>query len=132
MSTMITIPDELVEQIKSIARTEPLDQFLIDAARKQVREIRARQLREEYERAQRRQTPRQIYEQTLAQVVEFETKYACSSEQFLQDFESGALDEDPGDWIAFYRWRTLAYGLRRMEQEYHFTREAQVGGNGQA
>ncbi|MBI4721112.1 MAG: hypothetical protein HY770_07840 [Chitinivibrionia bacterium] len=70
-----------------------------------------------YERAHRRLTPRQVYERMLAQVVAFETKYALSSDQFLQDFESGVIDEDRSDWIAFYRWRTLAYGLRRMEKE---------------
>lgn len=131
MSTMIAIPDELVEQVKSVARTEALDQFFIHAARKQVREIRARQLREEYERTHRRLTPRQVYERTLAQVVAFETRYALSSDQFLRDFESGVIDEDRSDWVAFYRWRTLAYGLRRMEKEYGFKREAQSGGNGQ-
>jgi len=59
---MIAIPDELVEQVKSVARTEALEKFFINAARKQVR---------------------------------------------------------------VYRWRTMAYGLRRMEKEYDFKREAQ-------
>lgn len=78
MSTMIAIPDELVEQVKSVTGME-LDKFLINAARKQVREIRARQLREEYERTHRRLTPRQVYERTLVGVVAFELKYPTSS-----------------------------------------------------
>lgn len=122
MSTMVAIPDELVEQVKSVTRMD-LDQFLINAARKQVR-----QLREEYEaqvRAQthRRLTPRQVYDRTLADVVAFELKYKLSSDRFLRDFEAGVIDEDRSEWVAFYRWRTLAYGLRQMEKEYGFTRE---------
>ncbi|MBA4379441.1 MAG: hypothetical protein C0393_01920 [Anaerolinea sp.] len=128
MSTMIAIPDELVEQVKSVARTEALEKFFINAARKQVREIRARQLREEYERTHRRLTPHQVYERTLAGVVAFELKYGLSSDQFLRDFEAGVIDEDRDDWGAFYRWRTMAYGLRRIEKEYGFKREAQSSG----
>jgi len=30
MSTMIAIPDELVEQVKSVARTEALEKFFIN------------------------------------------------------------------------------------------------------
>lgn len=125
MSTMIAIPDELVEQVKSVTGMK-LEQFLIDAARRQVRQIRARQLREEYERTHRRLTPRQVYERTQAQVAAFELKYKLSSDQFLRDFEAGVIDEDRDDWAAFYRWRTMAYGLRRMEKEYGFTRKAQA------
>lgn len=130
MSTMIAIPDELAEQVKSVTVME-LDQFLINAARRELRQIRARQLREEYERTHRRLSPRQVYERTLAQVVAFETKYGLSSDQFLQDFEAGVIEEDPNDWVAFYRWRTMAFGLRRIEKEYGFMREAQSSGNGQ-
>jgi len=121
MPTIIAVPDELVEQVKSVSHTE-LDQFVINAARKAVRQIRARQLREEYERTRRRRTPPEIYESTLAEVVAFETKYKLSSDQFLQDFEAGVIDEDPNDWVALYRWRTMAYGLRHMEKEYGFKR----------
>lgn len=97
MSTMVAIPDELVEQVKSVTRMD-LDQFLINAARKQVRQLRARQMREEYEaqvRAQthRRLTPRQVYDRTLADVVAFELKYKLSSDRFLQDFEAGVIDD---------------------------------------
>jgi len=125
MPTTIAIPDELVEQVKSVTGMK-LDQFLIDAAHRQVRQIRARQLQAEYERTHRRLTPRQVYERTQAQIVAFELKYKLSSDQFLQDFEAGVIDEDRDDWVAFYRWRTMAYGLRRMEKEYGFTREAQA------
>lgn len=125
MSITIAIPDELVQQVKSVTRTE-LDKFFIHAARKEVRQIRARQLREEYERTHRRRTPRQVYESTLAQVIAFETRYALSSDKFLQDFEAGVIEEDPNDWVAFYRWRTMAYGLRHMEKEYGFKREAKA------
>ena len=31
------------------------------------------------------------------------------------------------DWVAFYRWRTLAYGLRHLEKEHGFKREAKPG-----
>lgn len=124
MSTLIAIPDELVEQVKSVAHTEALEKFFINAARKQVREIRARRLREEYARSHQRLTPRQVYAGTLNDVVAFETRYGLSSNQFLQDFEAGTLNEDRDDWVAFYRWRTLAHALRRMEEEYGFTREA--------
>lgn len=41
-----------------------------------MREIRARQLREEYERTHRRLTPRQVYERTLAQVGTLNTSIA--------------------------------------------------------
>jgi hypothetical protein len=126
----ITIPDELVEQVKSVTRME-LDRFFIHAVRKELRQIRARQLREEYERTHRRPIPHQVYEKTLAQVVAFETRYGLSSDQFLHDFEAGVIDEDPKDWVAFYRWRTLAYGLRHMEKEYGFKREAMTGGRRQ-
>jgi len=127
MSTMIAVPDDLVEQVKSVTHTN-LDKFLISAARKEIRQIRARQLREEYERAHRRRLPREVYETTLAEVVAFETRYKLSSEQFLQDFEAGVMDEDSADWTAFYRWRAAAYGLRRMEKEYGFRREVKTGG----
>jgi len=130
MSTMIAIPDELVEQVRSVTRMD-LDQFLVNAARKQVRQIRARQLREEYERTHLRLTPRQVYERTLATVVAFELKYGLSSDQFLRDFEAGVIDEDRNDWVAFYRWRTMAYGLRRMEKEYGFARKAHGNASGQ-
>ncbi|MBK7202939.1 hypothetical protein [Candidatus Amarolinea dominans] len=83
---------------------------------------------EEYERTHRHRVPRQVYETTLTQVVAFETKYGLSSEQFLQDFEAGIIDEDPTDWVAFYRWRTMAYGLQHMEKEYGFQREAKASG----
>lgn len=124
MSTMIAIPDELVEQVKSVTGMK-LEQFLIVAARRQVRQIRACQLRAEYERTCQRLTPRHIYERDQAQIAAFELKYGLASDQFLQDFEAGVIDEDRGDWTAFYRWRTMAYGLRRMEKEYGFTREGQ-------
>jgi hypothetical protein len=81
----------------------------------------ARQLRAEYERTHQRLTPRQVYERTAAQIAAFELKYGLSSDQFLQDFEAGVIDEDRADWTAFYRWRTMAYGLQRMEKEYGFT-----------
>ncbi len=130
MATMIAIPDELVEKVKSVAHTEALEKFFIDAALRQVRAIRARQLRQEYERTHRRLTPRQVYERTLAGVIVFERKYGIMSDQFLRDFESGGIDEDPDDWVAFYRWRTMAYGLRHMEKEYGFKRESHSSGNG--
>lgn len=122
MSTLAAIPDELVEQVKSVAIME-LDQFLIKAAHKELRQIRARQLRDQYERTHRRLTPRQIYESILAQIVALESRYGLSSDQFLQDFEAGRIDEDCDDWGAFYRWRTMTYGLQRMEREYGFKRE---------
>jgi hypothetical protein len=137
MSKMIAIPDELFEQVESVSGMK-LDQFLINAARKEVRQIRARQMREEYERTHRRLNPRQVYETTLAGVVAFELKYKLSSDQFLRDFEAGAtespfgIEEDRDDWVAFYGWRTMAYGLRHMEKEYGFTREAQSRGDRQA
>lgn len=124
MSTLITVPDELVEQVRSVAAVETLDDFFIDAARRQVRQIRARQLRQEYERSQGRRTPAQVYASLSADAFAFESKYRRSTEQFLSEFESGQLDEDADDWNAFYRWRSLAYGLKRLEQEYGFTREA--------
>ncbi|HRJ40523.1 MAG: hypothetical protein KJZ86_02135 [Caldilineaceae bacterium] len=127
MSTMIAVPDELVEQVKAVAHPEALEQFFISAARKQVRQIRSRQLREEYARTEQRLSPRQVYTKMLAGVIAFETQYGLSSDQFLQDFETGILNEDPKDWVGFYRWRTLAHGLRRLEKEYGFTREAKAG-----
>lgn len=122
MSTLVTIPDELVERVKSVAAME-IDQFLINAAHKELRQIQARQLRDEYERSHHHLTPRQIYQRTLAQVAAFETRYGLTSDQFLEDFEAGVVDEDRSDWVAFYRWRTMAYSLRRMEREYGFNRE---------
>ena len=130
MSTTIAIPDELVEQVKSVARTESLENFFIYAVRKQVREIRAQPLRQKYERTHRRRTPRQVYEKTLAEAIAFERQYGIGSDQFLRDFEAGVLNEDVDDWVAYYHWRTLAYGLQRMEKEYGFKREAQPSGNG--
>lgn len=131
MSTIVAIPDELVEQVKSVTRMD-LDQFLISAARKQVRQLRAHQLRQEYERTHRRLTPRQVYDRTLSDVVAFELKYNMSSDQFLKDFEAGLIDEDRNDWVAFYRWRTLAFSLKQMEKNYGFTREPQSGRSEQA
>lgn len=124
MSTMIAVPDELVEQVRLVASTEAVEKFFINAARRQVRELRARRLSVEYERTHQRLTPRQVYAETLAGVTALETKYGLTSDQFLQDFEAGVLDEDPTDWVAFYHWRTMAYSLRRMEREYGFRREA--------
>lgn len=124
MSTTIAIPDELVEEVKSVSHVEILEKFFIDAARKQVRSIRARQLRQEYERTHRHLISREVYEKTLAKVIAFERQYGLASEQFLRDFEAGVIEEDPDDWVAFYRWRTMAYGLQRMEKEYGFKREA--------
>lgn len=123
MSTLIAFPDELVEQVKAVAQTDGLEAFFIDAARRQVRQIRARQLRQEYAATHNPLSPRQIYENLLEGVVAFEAKYGFSSQQFLHDFETGLLDEDSDDWNAFYRWRTLAHGLMRLESEYGFTRE---------
>lgn len=135
MSTMVAIPDELVEQVKSVTEMD-LDQFLISAARKQVRQLRAHQLRQEYEAQVRTQihrlTPRQVYDRTLADMVAFELKYSMSSDQFLKDFEAGLIDEDRNDWVAFYRWRTLAFSLKQMEKNYGFTREPQSGRSEQA
>ncbi len=130
MPTIIAIPDELVEQVKSVSHAE-LDKFF-NAARKAVRQIRARQLREEYERTHRRRAPREVYERTLAEVVAFETKYKLPSDQFLRDFEAGVIDEDPNDWVAFYRWRTMAYGLQHMEKEHGFKRGVNADGGGQS
>ena len=123
MSTLIAVPDELVDQVKSVAHVDGLEAFFIDAARRQVRQIRARQMRQEYAAAHTPLSPRQVYQNLLEGVVAFESKYGLSSEQFLNDFEAGLLDEDREDWNAFYRWRTLAYGLKRLESEYGFTRE---------
>jgi hypothetical protein len=122
MSTVVAIPDELAEQVKTVTTME-LDQFLINAAQKELRQIRSRQLQEEYQRTHDDSTPREVYQRTLAQVNAFETQYGQSSDQFLQDFEAGVIDEDRSDWVAFYRWRTMAYALRRMEKEYDFKRE---------
>ncbi len=129
MSTLIAVPDELVDQVKSVVHTNAVEEFFIAAARKQVRQIRARQLRDEHARTHQPLTPREVYARMLGGVIAFETKYGLSSEQFLLDFEAGLLDEDPEDWGAFYRWRTMAYGLRRIEKEYGFTREAHSGGD---
>lgn len=123
MSTLIAVPDELVAQVRSVAAVQALDDFFIDAAHRQVRQIRARQLRQEYERSQERRTPAQVYAALSEDALAFESKYGHSTEQFLSEFESGWLDEDADDWNAFYRWRTLAYGLKRLEQEYGFTRK---------
>ena len=114
MPVMIAIPDELVVQVKSAAHAKELDKFVINAARKEVRHIRARQLREEYERTHRHRVPRQVYETTLTQVVAFETKYGLSSEQFLQDFEAAIIDDDPKDWVALYRWGRMTSLLQHM------------------
>jgi hypothetical protein len=127
---MITIPDELVEHVKSVTPME-VETFFINAARKELRHLRARQLREEYERTHRHRTPQEVYEQTLAEIIAFETKYGVSSDQFLRDFETGVMDEDPTDWVAFYRWRTLVYGLRQMEHTYGLRREAKTDAGGQ-
>lgn len=124
MSTLIAVPDELVEQVRSVAAVQALDDFFIDAARRQVRQIRARQLSQEFERNQERRTPAQVYASLSEDALVFESKYGRSTEQYLSEFESGRLDEDANDWNAFYRWRTLAYGLKRLEQEYGFTRKA--------
>lgn len=123
MSTLIAFPDELVEQVKTVAQADGLEAFFIDAARRQVRQIRARHMRQEYAATRKPLSPRQVYQNFLEGVVAFEAKYGLSSEQFLSDFETGLLDEDGDDWNAFYRWRTLAYGLKRLEREYGFTRE---------
>jgi len=122
MSTLIAVPDELVDQVKSVVHADGLEEFFIDAARRQVRQIRARQMRQEYAATHSPLSPRQVYQNLLEGVVAFESKYGFSSEQFLADFETGLLDEDRDDWNAFYRWRTLAYGLKRLENEYGFTR----------
>lgn len=127
---MITIPDELVEHVKSVTHTE-LEIFFMNAVRKELRQRRARQVREEYERTHRHRTPRDVYEKTRAEIVACETKYGVSSGQFLRDFEAGVMDEDPSDWVAFYRWRTLVYGLRQMEGTYGFRREATADDSGQ-
>lgn len=123
MSTLITVPEELVEQVRSVAAVQEVDDFFIDAARRQVRQIRALQLRLEYERSPERRTPAQVYASLLADVLAFEAKYGRPTEQFLADFESGLLDEDADDWNAFYRWRAVGYALKRMEAEHGFTRE---------
>jgi hypothetical protein len=122
MSTLVTIPDKLAEEVKTVTTME-LDQFLITAAHKELRQIRARQLREEYERTHDHRTPHQVYERTVAQAIIFEAEYGLSSDQFLEKFEAGVIDEHQNDWVVFYRWRTIAYGLQRMEKEYGFTRE---------
>ena len=121
MTTMIAIPDELVEQVKLVTPTA-VDAFFINAGRRELRQIRARQLRDEYERTQVHRTPREVYEGTLASVIAFESRYNIGSDQFLRDFEAGVIDEDPSDWVAFYRWRILAYALRHLEKEYGFKR----------
>lgn len=123
MSTLIAFPDELVEQVKTVAHVDGLEEFFIEAARRQVRQIRARQMRQEYAATHTPLSPRQVYQNLLEGAMAFESKYGLSSEQFLSDFETGLLDEDGDDWNAFYHWRTLAYGLKRLENEYGFTRE---------
>lgn len=124
MTTLIAIPDDLIERIKSEvsqSQTE-IEKFFTEAAQKQLREVRARRLQQQ-ERPRTHRTPREVYDAALAQVSSYETKYKMPSLQFLQDFESGALDEDPNDWMAFYRWRGLAYSLISMEKRYGFRRE---------
>ena len=126
MSVTITIPDDLIEIIKTQVTATPaeIEQFFVDAARNYLRELRAKQLHEAYERAHAAKLLREVYRQTITEIKSFESKYHMSSEQFLKAFESGAVDEDPDDWMAFYRWRNLVYSLRRMEEKYGLTPEA--------
>ncbi len=126
MSITITIPDELIEKVKTVVPQPDIEKFFVDAAQKQLREIMMLRMREEYRRTHAhlpRKTPREVYDAALAKVIVYETKYKMPSVQFLQDFESGAIDEDPDDWMAFYRWRGLAYSLISMEQRFGFRRK---------
>jgi len=125
MSVTITVPDELVEKVKTVVPQPDVEKFFVDAAQKQLREIMMARMQEEYRRAHEhlpRKTPREVYARLLKEVIAFESKYKMSSDKFLPDFESGAIDEDPNDWMAFYRWRGLAYSLISMEKRYGFRR----------
>jgi hypothetical protein len=126
MSVTITVPDELIEKVKTVVPQPDIEKFFVDAAQKQLREIMMLRMQEEYRRTHShlpRKTPREVYERLLKEVIAFETKYKMSSDQFLPNFESGAIDEDSNDWLAFYRWRTRAYSLRDMEKTFGLKRE---------
>jgi hypothetical protein len=126
MSVTITVPDELIEKVKTVVPQPDIEKFFVDAAQKQLREIMMLRVQEEYRRANAhlpRKTPREVYERLLKEVIAFETKYKMSSDHFLPNFESGAIDEDPDDWMAFYRWRGKAYSLRSMEKTYGLRHE---------
>lgn len=125
MATMISVPEDLVEQVRSLvaASQAEIEKFFAEAARKRLREIKAKQAEAEYYQTHARLSPRQVFERSLKEVLALETKYGMSSEEFIRGFEAGEIDEDPDDPIIFYHWRTLHYGLQHMEKEFGFQRE---------
>lgn len=122
MATMIAIPDELVQQVKSVVTTSQaeVEKFFVEAARKRLREIRAKQMEAEYHRTHARLSPRQVYNKMLAEIAEYETKYHMPTDRFVGDFESGIIEDDPFD---YYKWRGAYYTLRSVEAKHGFRRE---------
>lgn len=122
MATMISVPEDLVEQVRSLVATSQaeIETFFAEAARKRLREIKAKQAEAEYYKTHARLSPRQVYKKLLAEIAGYEAKYQMPTEKFVRDFEAGAITDDPFD---YYKWRGAYHILRSMEEKHRFKRE---------
>lgn len=116
----LKLPGELIAQIKAqVSPTQSeLEKFFAEAAQKQLRDMRAKRLQEEYEATHARRSPREMYEVVVAQVAQFEKKYGMASDQFLRRYKSGEIQERDDNWQDLQEWRFAYLGLLRMEEKY--------------
>jgi len=67
-----------------------------------------------------RPSPMEYFRQVVSDLYHYEQKYGMTSEEFYQQFQSGALQEGPFD---YFDWRVLYDGYRRMQERFGFSRE---------
>lgn len=121
----LQLPGELVERIKhEVSPSQPeMERFFIEAARKQLRELRIKQLRAEYDTANTRRSPREVYDATRARVAGFEKKHGMDSDEFMKRYRSGEIQERDDNWEDLQEWRFAYLGLLRLEEKLNVQRE---------
>jgi len=67
-----------------------------------------------------RPSPTAYFRQIVNELRHYEQKYNMTSEEFYQQFQSGALQEGPFD---YFDWRVLYDGYRHMRERFGFSRE---------
>ena len=118
-SITLRLPGELVERIKhQVSPSQPeMERFFIEAARRQLRELRIKQLREEYGATNTRRSPREVHEATRARVEGFEKKHGMTSAEFMRRYKSGEIQEREDNWEEWQEWRFAYLSLLRLEEK---------------
>jgi len=67
-----------------------------------------------------RPSPFTYFRQLVKKLCEYEHAYGMTSQEFYQQFQSGAIPEGPFD---YFDWRVLYDSYKHMQQRFGFSRD---------